>query len=205
MEKMLIQKLKVLPSKAMKVLLSMPGILMEMNTSPHRCLFVPSLQHFRPINSWKYSKPPLRAQGRLSWQRISLRPPSQSPTSNMLQTVELSNNDTIILDRVTILGMRKQSKYLTLHLLLLRSGIDALSVVPISKAAARQRSGRAGREVSSYLPTQLLCERIDLHSSPFQSSGECYRLYTEESFDKREETTVPEIQRSSLGLPSSAL
>lgn len=163
MEKMLIQKLKVLPSKAMKVLLSMPGILMEMNTSPHRCLFVPSLQHFRPINSWKYSKPPLRAQGRLSWQRISLRPPSQSPTSNMLQTVELSSNDTIILDRVAIHDMlRDQSKYLTLHPLLLRSGIDALTVVPISKAAARQRSGRAGREVCSQLPSNsLLCERID--------------------------------------------
>ena len=29
-----------------------------------------------------------------------------------------------------------------------RTGIDSLSVLPISKAAARQRCGRAGREVS---------------------------------------------------------
>lgn len=46
----------------------------------------------------------------------------------------------------------------------------------MSKAQARQRSGRAGRE----------------------SSGLCYRLFTEDQFDKLREMTVPEIQRCGL-------
>ena len=55
-------------------------------------------------------------------------------------------------------------------------GLDLLLVQPISKAQARQRLGRAGRE----------------------SEGFCYRLYTEESFLQLEENTVPEIQRCNL-------
>ena len=51
-----------------------------------------------------------------------------------------------------------------------------LAVQPVSKAQARQRTGRAGRECS----------------------GHCYRLYTEEQFDKLREMTVPEIQRCNL-------
>ena len=42
----------------------------------------------------------------------------------------------------------------------------------VSRAQARQRSGRAGRE----------CD------------GECYRLYTEESYFTLEEDSVPEIK-----------
>ncbi|ELR15775.1 DEAD/DEAH box helicase [Acanthamoeba castellanii str. Neff] len=55
-------------------------------------------------------------------------------------------------------------------------GIDSLTVVPVSKAAARQRSGRAGRE----------------------SAGECYRLYREESFLRFAESQVPEIKRANM-------
>lgn len=51
-----------------------------------------------------------------------------------------------------------------------------LRVQPVSKAQARQRLGRAGRE----------------------SSGTCYRLFTEEQFDKLQEMTTPEIQRCNL-------
>ena len=47
---------------------------------------------------------------------------------------------------------------------------------PISKAQARQRSGRAGRECP----------------------GVCYRLYPEEAFLRLDENTVPEIQRCNL-------
>lgn len=43
----------------------------------------------------------------------------------------------------------------------------------ISKAQALQRTGRAGRE----------------------SSGTCYRIYTEEEFDSLKKNTVPEILR----------
>ncbi|XP_036899956.1 probable ATP-dependent RNA helicase DHX35 isoform X2 [Sturnira hondurensis] len=57
-----------------------------------------------------------------------------------------------------------------------RTAIECLVVVPVSQASANQRAGRAGRN----------------------RSGKCYRLYTEEAFDKLAESTVPEMQRSNL-------
>ena len=54
--------------------------------------------------------------------------------------------------------------------------LKALLIVPISKSAAAQRAGRAGR-------TQ---------------QGKCYRLYSREFFEAMEESTKPEIQRTSL-------
>lgn len=57
-----------------------------------------------------------------------------------------------------------------------RLGLDYLLVQPISKAQARQRAGRAGRE----------------------NPGRCYRLYTEDSFEALLEHNIPEIQRCSL-------
>ena len=57
-----------------------------------------------------------------------------------------------------------------------RTGLDMLIVQPVSKAQARQRCGRAGRECP----------------------GVCYRLYTEDSFKNLVETSTPEIQRSNL-------
>jgi ATP-dependent RNA helicase DDX35 len=56
------------------------------------------------------------------------------------------------------------------------TAIEALTAVPISKASATQRAGRAGRT----------------------KPGKCFRLYTEQSFNQLEEATVPEIQRSNL-------
>ncbi|XP_064595084.1 ATP-dependent RNA helicase DHX33-like [Liolophura sinensis] len=56
------------------------------------------------------------------------------------------------------------------------SGLDLLKVVRVSKAQALQRTGRAGRE----------------------ASGACYRLYTEDEFDRFSPNTVPEIQRCNL-------
>ena len=57
--------------------------------------------------------------------------------------------------------------------LLSDSGLEILAVQRVSKAQAWQRAGRAGRE----------------------DSGLCYRLYTEDEFDKLIPMTVPEIQR----------
>ena len=58
-----------------------------------------------------------------------------------------------------------------------KAGIDALVVVPISQAQAKQRQGRAGRT----------------------GPGKCYRLYTERAFtDEMLPTAVPEIQRTNL-------
>jgi len=58
-----------------------------------------------------------------------------------------------------------------------KTGMDALVVVPVSRASANQRMGRAGRT----------------------GPGFCYRLFTEEAF-KHEmlDATVPEIQRTNL-------
>ncbi|KND02764.1 ATP-dependent helicase HrpA [Spizellomyces punctatus DAOM BR117] len=55
-------------------------------------------------------------------------------------------------------------------------GMESLVVQPISKASARQRSGRAGRE----------------------APGFCYRLYSEEAFDSLPEDSEPEIMRCNL-------
>ncbi|NWY57724.1 DHX35 helicase, partial [Chionis minor] len=57
-----------------------------------------------------------------------------------------------------------------------KTAIECLVVVPVSKASANQRAGRAGRN----------------------RSGKCYRLYTEEDFEKLPKSTVPEMQRSNL-------
>ncbi|KAL3267899.1 hypothetical protein HHI36_007038 [Cryptolaemus montrouzieri] len=53
---------------------------------------------------------------------------------------------------------------------------DSLILLPISKASANQRAGRAGR----------------------LRSGKVYRLYTEEYFDKMPDSTPPEIVRTNL-------
>ncbi len=55
-------------------------------------------------------------------------------------------------------------------------GADLLQVLPISKAQAWQRTGRAGRE----------------------GPGKCYRLFTEEAFMGLKEVAQPEIQRADL-------
>lgn len=56
------------------------------------------------------------------------------------------------------------------------SGIETLTAVPISKAAAAQRAGRAGRT----------------------RPGKCCRLYREDTYTSLPDANVPEIQRSNL-------
>lgn len=57
-----------------------------------------------------------------------------------------------------------------------RLGLDSLLVKPISKSAAIQRKGRAGRE----------------------APGQCHRLYTEKDYLALQETNTPEILRCDL-------
>ncbi|PYH82113.1 ATP dependent RNA helicase [Aspergillus uvarum CBS 121591] len=56
------------------------------------------------------------------------------------------------------------------------TGIETLTAVPISKAAAVQRAGRAGRT----------------------KPGKCFRLYTQQAYEALPDATIPEIQRSNL-------
>eukprot|EP00397_Hematodinium_sp_SG-2012_P002159 GEMP01002165.1.p1 GENE.GEMP01002165.1~~GEMP01002165.1.p1 ORF type:complete len:998 (+),score=251.80 GEMP01002165.1:125-3118(+) len=59
-----------------------------------------------------------------------------------------------------------------------RTGMESLQVVPVSKASANQRAGRAGR----------VCP------------GKCYRLFTKWSFqNEMEDNNAPEILRTNLG------
>jgi pre-mRNA-splicing factor ATP-dependent RNA helicase DHX16 len=68
-------------------------------------------------------------------------------------------------------GFAKQNSYNP------RTGMESLQVVPVSKASATQRAGRAGR-------TQ---------------PGKCFRLYTAWSFkNELPDDTTPEIQRTNL-------
>ncbi|TRX92909.1 hypothetical protein FHL15_006315 [Xylaria flabelliformis] len=57
-----------------------------------------------------------------------------------------------------------------------RTGIESLTVTPISKASAAQRAGRAGRT----------------------KPGKCFRLYTEDAYQSLPDINPPEIQRSNL-------
>ena len=69
-------------------------------------------------------------------------------------------------------GLCKQTSYSA------KAGLESLIVVPISRASARQRAGRAGR----------LCP------------GKCFRLYTLWSYEHElQENTEPEILRTNLG------
>uniref|UniRef100_A0A0N5AH93 RNA helicase n=1 Tax=Syphacia muris TaxID=451379 RepID=A0A0N5AH93_9BILA len=59
-----------------------------------------------------------------------------------------------------------------------RGGVEHLQVVPISKAAANQRAGRAGRTMA----------------------GKCFRLFTAWAYKHElEEQPIPEMQRTNLG------
>ncbi|KAK4139824.1 P-loop containing nucleoside triphosphate hydrolase protein [Dichotomopilus funicola] len=57
-----------------------------------------------------------------------------------------------------------------------QTGIESLTVTPVSKASAAQRAGRAGRT----------------------KPGKCFRLYTEEGYHSLPDANIPEIQRSNL-------
>ncbi|KNB11165.1 hypothetical protein FOXG_20473 [Fusarium oxysporum f. sp. lycopersici 4287] len=57
-----------------------------------------------------------------------------------------------------------------------RTGIESLTATALSKAAASQRAGRAGRT----------------------KPGKCFRLYTEQNYQSLPDANVPELQRSNL-------
>ncbi|CAI7915824.1 unnamed protein product, partial [Closterium sp. NIES-53] len=109
--------------------------------------------------------------------RLARPPPStlQTPFSPLPQVVLATN---IAETSVTIPGIRfvVDAGLVKARAFNCRTGVDSLVVVPVSKAQARQRSGRAGRE----------------------APGKCYRLYTEGTFEALPEAPVPEMLRCNL-------
>jgi ATP-dependent RNA helicase DHX8/PRP22 len=99
------------------------------------------------------------------------------PAPDNCRKVLFSTNiceDTITVDGVVYVvdcGFVKQKQFNA------ASVMDALTVVPIIKVAAKQRAGRAGRT----------------------RPGQCYRLYTRETYETGLlDDTIPEIQRTNL-------
>lgn len=72
--------------------------------------------------------------------------------------------------------------------------LELLAVQPVSKAQARQRLGRAGREERWLLLNVTVCIG-GASIGGCCCSGVCYRLFMEESFESLTEQTIPEIQR----------
>ncbi|RKP34082.1 P-loop containing nucleoside triphosphate hydrolase protein [Dimargaris cristalligena] len=121
-----------------------------------------------------YSSLPPQAQQRI----FDKAPPPRSPDGPPGRKVVISTNiaeTSLTIDGIVYVvdpGFAKQKVFNP------RVRVESLLVSPISKAAAKQRAGRAGR-------TQ---------------PGKCFRLYTEKSFEKElQEQTHPEILRSNLG------
>ncbi|KAF8333508.1 mRNA splicing factor RNA helicase [Cantharellus anzutake] len=101
------------------------------------------------------------------------------PTPEGARKVVLATNiaeTSITIDGVVFVidpGFVKQNSYNP------RTGMASLTVVPCSRASANQRAGRAGRV----------------------GPGKAFRLYTKWAFaNELEENTVPEIQRTNLGM-----
>jgi pre-mRNA-splicing factor ATP-dependent RNA helicase DHX16 len=101
------------------------------------------------------------------------------PTPDGARKVVLATNiaeTSITIDGVVFVidpGFVKQNSYNP------RTGMSSLIVVPCSRASANQRAGRAGRV----------------------GPGKAFRLYTKWAFSNElEENTVPEIQRTNLGM-----
>ncbi|VDP08434.1 unnamed protein product, partial [Soboliphyme baturini] len=100
------------------------------------------------------------------------------PTPSNARKVVLATNiaeTSVTIDGISYVidpGFCKQNSYD------FRRGMEYLHVVPISKASANQRAGRAGRT----------------------GPGKCFRLYTAWAYQKElEDQPVPEIQRTNLG------
>lgn len=100
------------------------------------------------------------------------------PTPDNARKVVLATNiaeTSLTIDNIIYVidpGFAKQNNFNS------RTGMESLMVVPISKASANQRAGRAGRV----------------------APGKCFRLYTAWAYKQElEDNTVPEIQRINLG------
>ncbi|XP_069740999.1 ATP-dependent RNA helicase DHX33 [Narcine bancroftii] len=105
-------------------------------------------------------------------QQLRVFQPGQKDCRKVILSTNIAETSVTIpgIKYVVDTGMVKAKRYNP------ESGLEVLAVQQVSKAQAWQRAGRAGR----------------------QRSGICYRLYTEEEFEKFLNMTVPEMQRCNL-------
>jgi pre-mRNA-splicing factor ATP-dependent RNA helicase DHX15/PRP43 len=118
--------------------------------------------------------PPAQQQKLLSARAPPPRTPGGPPGRKCVVSTNIAETSLTIDGVVYVVdpGFSKQKVYNP------RIRVESLLVSPISRASAKQRSGRAGR-------TQ---------------PGKCFRLYTKKAFeDHLQEQTFPEILRSNLG------
>jgi len=120
-----------------------------------------------------YSSLPPEQQRRIFSEAPGPRVPGGPPGRKCVISTNIAETSLTIDGIVYVVdpGFSKQKVYNP------RIRVESLLVSPISRASARQRSGRAGRT----------------------RPGKCYRLYTEKSFhEDLQETTYPEILRSKM-------
>lgn len=116
---------------------------------------------------------PLYASLPANEQAKIFRPAKQPNTRKIIVSTNIAETSLTIDGVVYVIdpGLVKQNRYIP------ERRMSALLVVPVSKASAQQRCGRAGRT----------------------REGWCYRLYTKSYFEKEMiEQTIPEIQRTDL-------
>ncbi|PVU95435.1 hypothetical protein BB559_002756 [Furculomyces boomerangus] len=122
-----------------------------------------------------YSTLPPSAQQKIFESAPPPRTPGSAPGRKIVVSTNIAETSLTIDGIVYVIdpGFAKQKVYNP------RIRVESLLVSPISKAAAQQRAGRAGRT----------------------RPGKCFRLYTERAFiNELQEQTYPEILRSNLGM-----
>jgi pre-mRNA-splicing factor ATP-dependent RNA helicase DHX15/PRP43 len=120
-----------------------------------------------------YSSLPPEQQRKIFSEAPGPRTPGGPPGRKVVVSTNIAETSLTIDGIVYVVdpGFSKQKVYNP------RIRVESLLVSPISRASAKQRSGRAGRT----------------------RPGKCFRLYTEKSFhDDLQETTYPEILRSKM-------
>lgn len=107
-----------------------------------------------------------------SHQQLAVFAPAPSGSRKVILATNIAETS------ITIPGIRYviDPGFVKMRLFTPRTGMETLSVLPVSKASARQRTGRAGRE----------------------QPGEAYRLFPEDVFKTLQEETPPEILRTNL-------
>ncbi|KAJ3937391.1 MAG: P-loop containing nucleoside triphosphate hydrolase protein [Lentinula lateritia] len=117
---------------------------------------------------------PLHA-GLTTEEQLAVFEPAQRGTRKVIVSTNIAEAS------VTIEGIKFviDSGFVKIRVYNPTTGLASLATVPTSVASATQRAGRAGRT----------------------SSGVCYRLFTQESFEKLPYSTPPEITRTDMTTP----